>query len=131
LKTDLHPNYKATTIKCVCGNEVETASTSEGITVDICAKCHPFFTGNQKFVDTRGRIDKFKKRMDAAAPAPEPVAKKEKAPEKPKKEEAPVVEEPKESAPEEVAPEEAVTEEVAPVEEAAPEETPADETAEN
>jgi len=81
VKADLHPDYKTTTIKCVCGNEVETGSTKDGITVDICAKCQPFFTGKQKFVDTGGRIDKFNKRLDASSVsnnAPAPKTKKEK-----------------------------------------------------
>jgi len=67
VKADTHPNYSKTSFKCVCGNEVETNSTRGGeYTVDICAKCHPFFTGAQKLVDTGGRIDKFKKRVAAA-----------------------------------------------------------------
>ena len=66
MKSEIHPNYSETTIKCVCGNEVKTSSTKDGITVDICAKCHPFFTGTEKLVDTAGRIDKFKKRVAAA-----------------------------------------------------------------
>lgn len=66
MKEAIHPEYKMTTIKCVCGNIVETGSTSEDIHVDICSKCHPFFTGTQKLVDTGGRIDKFKKKVAAA-----------------------------------------------------------------
>jgi len=66
MKADLHPEYKQVTIKCVCGNESETGSTGDNMTVDICSKCHPFFTGTQNLVDTRGRIDKFKKKLEAA-----------------------------------------------------------------
>ena len=62
MKSDIHPDYKKTTIKCVCGNEIETGSVVENITVEICNNCHPFYTGNQKIVDTEGRIEKFKKR---------------------------------------------------------------------
>jgi large subunit ribosomal protein L31 len=70
MKAEIHPEYKQTTIKCVCGNEVKTGSTvGEELTVDICAKCHPFFTGTQKLVDTGGRIDKFNKRLKAAEEA--------------------------------------------------------------
>ncbi len=79
MKAEIHPDYKSATIKCVCGNEVETGSTREGITVDICAKCHPFFTGMQKLVDTGGRVDRFKKRMAAAEAGDTVSAKPEKA----------------------------------------------------
>ncbi len=62
MKKDIHPEYKKTVIKCVCGNEIETGSVMDDITVEICNNCHPFYTGNQKIVDTEGRIEKFKKR---------------------------------------------------------------------
>ncbi len=62
MKKDIHPEYKKTVIKCVCGNEIETGSVMDDITVEICNHCHPFYTGNQKIVDTEGRIEKFKKR---------------------------------------------------------------------
>ena len=62
MKKDIHPDYQKTVIKCVCGNEIETGSVQENITVEICNNCHPFYTGNQKIVDTEGRIEKFKKR---------------------------------------------------------------------
>lgn len=62
MKKDIHPDYKKTVIKCVCGNEIETGSVKENITVEICNNCHPFYTGNQKVMDTEGRIEKFKKR---------------------------------------------------------------------
>ena len=62
MKNELHPDYKKTVIKCVCGNEIETGSVVENLTVEICNNCHPFYTGNQKIVDTEGRIEKFKKR---------------------------------------------------------------------
>ena len=56
MRENLHPNYKKTTISCACGNVIETASTKENIKVEICSKCHPFFTGKQKLVDTGGRV---------------------------------------------------------------------------
>ena len=62
MKEGIHPNYKEATIRCACGNEVKTRSTKGDMTVEICSKCHPFFTGKQKFVDTAGRIDKFNRR---------------------------------------------------------------------
>ena len=63
MKEGIHPNYVDTTIKCACGNVIETGSTRENITVEICSKCHPFFTGKQKLVDTGGRVEKFRKRF--------------------------------------------------------------------
>lgn len=64
MKEGIHPNYEATTIHCACGNEIETGSTKKDIRVEICSKCHPFFTGRQKLVDTGGRVDRFKKRFN-------------------------------------------------------------------
>ena len=58
-----HPNYVETTITCACGNVIKTRSTKENIRVEICSKCHPFYTGKQKLVDTGGRVDRFKKRF--------------------------------------------------------------------
>ena len=67
MKQGLHPEYQNVVIKCACGNEVQTRSTKGGeMHVEICSKCHPFYTGKQKFVDTGGRVDKFKKRLAAA-----------------------------------------------------------------
>ncbi len=62
MREGIHPEYKETVIKCACGNVIETRSTKENIRVEICSKCHPFFTGKQKLVDTSGRVDMFKKR---------------------------------------------------------------------
>lgn len=66
MKENIHPKYQKTTITCACGEVIETSSTKENIRVEICSKCHPFFTGKQKFVDAGGRVDKFKKRLEAA-----------------------------------------------------------------
>ena len=62
MKEGIHPNYQRTTIRCACGEVIETASTKKDITVEICSKCHPFYTGKQKLVDTSGRVDKFNKK---------------------------------------------------------------------
>jgi large subunit ribosomal protein L31 len=64
MKEGIHPDYQATTIACACGNTIETGSTRKDIHVEICSKCHPFFTGRQKLVDTGGRVDRFKKRFN-------------------------------------------------------------------
>ncbi|MBQ3162656.1 MAG: 50S ribosomal protein L31 [Oscillospiraceae bacterium] len=63
MKAGIHPDYKETTITCACGNVINTRSTKENIKVEICSKCHPFYTGKQKLVDTGGRVDRFKKRF--------------------------------------------------------------------
>ena len=64
MKPNIHPEYKPVKVQCACGETFITGSTTKGdlIKVDICSKCHPFFTGKQKLVDTGGRVDKFKKR---------------------------------------------------------------------
>ncbi len=62
MKAGIHPDYKPTTITCACGEVIETRSTKENIRVEICSKCHPFFTGKQKLVDTGGRVEKFRKK---------------------------------------------------------------------
>ncbi len=62
MKPDIHPNYRETVILCACGAAYPTRSTRENIKIGICAACHPFFTGEQKFVDTAGRVDKFQRR---------------------------------------------------------------------
>ena len=62
MKENLHPNYEETTITCACGNTINTASTKSDLKVEICSKCHPFFTGKQKLVDTGGRVDRFNRR---------------------------------------------------------------------
>ena len=63
MKQGIHPDYKECTITCACGNVITTRSTKGDMRVEICSKCHPFFTGKQKFVDAGGRLDKFKKRL--------------------------------------------------------------------
>lgn len=64
MKEGIHPDYQPTSVTCACGNVIETASTRKDIRVEICSKCHPFFTGRQKLVDTGGRVDRFKKRFN-------------------------------------------------------------------
>ena len=73
MKPEIHPNYPEATITCACGASYDTRSTRGTFAVDICAACHPFFTGRQKIADTAGRIERFKKKYETAA------AKKKKA----------------------------------------------------
>jgi large subunit ribosomal protein L31 len=66
MKSDIHPTYQLATVKCSCGNTFETRATVERISVELCNQCHPFYTGKQKLVDTGGRVDRFKRRMEKA-----------------------------------------------------------------
>ena len=62
MKEGIHPKYVDTTITCACGEVIHTRSTKENIHVEICSKCHPFYTGQQKAAQARGRVDKFNKK---------------------------------------------------------------------
>jgi large subunit ribosomal protein L31 len=79
MKEGIHPEYKETTITCVCGNVIHTRSTKKDIKTEICSSCHPFMTGKQKIVDTAGRVERFKRKYSAkaeTAPVKKTVAKK-------------------------------------------------------
>jgi|MGYP001674471367 ribosomal protein L31 len=62
MKKDIHPEYVDCTVTCACGNTFKTKSNKSEIRIDICDKCHPFFTGSEKIVDSAGRVEKFKKK---------------------------------------------------------------------
>ncbi|MDA8082909.1 MAG: 50S ribosomal protein L31 [Nitrospiraceae bacterium] len=62
MKEGIHPDYKEVQVACACGETFTTRSTRKEIHLDICAKCHPFYTGKQKLMDTEGRVEKFKKK---------------------------------------------------------------------
>ncbi len=66
MKPDIHPEYVTTTVTCSCGNSFETRATVPSISVELCDQCHPFYTGKQKLVDTGGRVDRFRRRMEQA-----------------------------------------------------------------
>ena len=63
MKADIHPKYQESEIRCACGNVIKTRSTRSSIVIGICNVCHPFYTVQQKFVDTAGRVDKFQQRL--------------------------------------------------------------------
>ncbi len=63
MKADIHPKYVDAEIRCACGNVIKTRSTRQTVIIGICNECHPFYTGQQKFVDTAGRVDKFQQRL--------------------------------------------------------------------
>lgn len=67
MKTDIHPKYVETTVTCACGEVIQTRSTVPNLRVAICSKCHPFFTGRQKLVDTAGRVEKFRRKYGQTA----------------------------------------------------------------
>ena len=62
MKKGIHPEYKAATITCSCGNRIETRSTATDLHTEICSVCHPFYTGKQRLVDTAGRVERFKRK---------------------------------------------------------------------
>ena len=69
MQQGIHPNYVEATVKCACGETFKTRSTKPELRVDICSKCHPFFTGRQKLVDTGGRVDRFNRRFNRGTKA--------------------------------------------------------------
>lgn len=71
MKEGIHPEYKKAVIACACGSQIETRSTAGTIHVEICSSCHPFFTGKQKFIDSAGRVEKFRKKYGMKTPAEE------------------------------------------------------------
>lgn len=66
MKKDVHPEYQECVVTCACGSTFKTRSTKKEIRVEICSQCHPFFTGKQKFIDSAGRVEKFKKKYGDA-----------------------------------------------------------------
>ena len=69
MKEKIHPAYKETTITCACGEVIHTRSTRQNLRVEICSRCHPFFTGKQKFIDTAGRVEKFMRKYQKESKA--------------------------------------------------------------
>ncbi|MEK7136163.1 MAG: 50S ribosomal protein L31 [Patescibacteria group bacterium] len=79
MQKEIHPTYyPEAKVNCACGNTFTVGSTKEKIEVEVCANCHPFFTGNEKIMDTAGRVEKFKARAKKATPAKKKVVKKKK-----------------------------------------------------
>jgi large subunit ribosomal protein L31 len=69
MKPDIHPEYVLATVHCSCGNSFQTRSTKADLHVEICAECHPFYTGKQKLLDTGGRVERFQRRLERAQAA--------------------------------------------------------------
>jgi large subunit ribosomal protein L31 len=72
VKQGIHPEMKKAVVHCGCGAMLETRSTMEEMRVDICSKCHPFFTGEERFLDTEGRVERFQRKYAGVTPAPQP-----------------------------------------------------------
>jgi large subunit ribosomal protein L31 len=68
MRANIHPKYVEATIVCACGNTWQTHSTKESVHLDICSRCHPYFTGEQRIVDTAGRVERFRKRYENVRP---------------------------------------------------------------
>lgn len=77
MKAEIHPQYfEKAKVSCACGNSWTVGSTKEELTIAICSNCHPFYTGTEKIVDTRGRVEKFKKRLEKSAATAKGASKK-------------------------------------------------------
>lgn len=79
MRDGIHPKYTTTTITCGCGSSFETRSTGHNLRIDVCSRCHPFFTGEQRLMDTGGQVERFRRRAQrasgtAAAPAADTAA---------------------------------------------------------
>lgn len=70
MRAGIHPKYQEATVSCACGNTWQTRSTKSEIRVELCPKCHPFYTGEQRIVDSAGQVERFMQRMNNAAEAP-------------------------------------------------------------
>ena len=75
MKAKIHPNYVEATIHCACGNSWQTRSTRPDVHVEICSNCHPFFTGQQRIIDTAGRVERFAKRLEKSNAAKAKLSK--------------------------------------------------------
>lgn len=88
MKTAIHPKYNVATVTCACGNTFTVGSTKTSIQVDICSKCHPFFTGEMRFVDTMGRVERFQQKVSSMGSGSPALSKKARKQMKKQQEEA-------------------------------------------
>lgn len=84
MKQGIHPKYVETTVICSCGNSWTTRSTRENLRTDVCSKCHPFYTGEQRIVDTAGQVDRFMRRLQATQTAQQAAQRRRDEKETPK-----------------------------------------------
>ncbi len=80
MKEGIHPKYEEVKVTCTCGNEFTTRSTKSELRLELCSKCHPFFTGKQRFVDSAGRVERFNKKYAEKTEDEKPVKKAKKVP---------------------------------------------------
>ena len=85
MKTGIHPKYDETTVTCACGNTFTTRSTRQNLRIDVCSNCHPFYTGEQRIVDTAGQVDRFMRRLQTAQSKQAADAQRRQPKEEPKK----------------------------------------------
>lgn len=85
MKQGIHPKYEETTVTCACGNTFTTRSTRQNLRVDVCSACHPFYTGEQRIVDTAGQVDRFMKKLQTAQSKQAQEAQRRQPQEAPKK----------------------------------------------
>lgn len=76
MKPGIHPKYEETTVTCACGNTFTTRSTRQNLRIDVCSKCHPFYSGEQRIVDTAGQVDRFMRRLKSTQSIQEDVAQR-------------------------------------------------------
>ncbi len=88
MQTAIHPELKKSEVRCGCGNEFSVYSTSDSLTVEICSDCHPFYTGQQKYVDSEGRVEKFQDKYDWSEERVSELAGRETSSEEPPSEES-------------------------------------------
>lgn len=79
MKAKIHPEFNKVTVSCACGSSFETCSTAKELKVEVCSACHPFFTGTQRFVDTAGRVERFKQKIEQHQKVADERAAREKA----------------------------------------------------
>jgi large subunit ribosomal protein L31 len=73
MREGIHPKYGPTTIRCACGNSWEVQSTKQNLRIDVCSRCHPFYTGEQRLMDTGGQVERFRRRMQRASQSARPT----------------------------------------------------------
>jgi len=85
MKQSIHPKYEETTVTCACGNTFSTRSTRQNLRVDVCSNCHPFYTGEQRIVDTAGQVDRFMRKLQTAQSKQSQIGQRRETKQEPKK----------------------------------------------
>jgi large subunit ribosomal protein L31 len=85
MKQTIHPKYEDTTVTCACGNTFTTRSTRQNLRIDVCSNCHPFYTGEQRIVDTAGQVDRFMRKLQTAQSKQSQIGQRRETKQEPKK----------------------------------------------